>query len=306
MRSSLPLWLFRNMHSGAVVTSYLGEPFDHDLFVSYSHGSIPGLDGSNLRKCSQALVRELEIELRSDPKCSALRLFLDQDHRPDQGVDPLAPLTDHLRAEIGRAGILTILMSPHYLLSKWCQDELSWWLECQADHDLAAAGRIALARIWLTEDEWPEALLDGRGHELPGFWFHDKTRPQPFGWPDVIEGDRAFREALIGMVGVLWNALCKLKSELDERRRRREAADKLAADAGQLVYLHARPTQARQFEKLGSALEDHGFVVLPTEPDPVEHDPCKVREIAALRIETLASASAPAIAAPHCSATEPK
>jgi hypothetical protein len=42
---------------------FLGEPFQHDLFVSYSHGDFDGSGQSNLKTWSQAFGRELEMEL---------------------------------------------------------------------------------------------------------------------------------------------------------------------------------------------------------------------------------------------------
>jgi hypothetical protein len=112
--------------------SFLGEPFKHDLFVSYSHGDFDGSGKSNLKTWSQAFARELEAELRQKIEFNGLMIFLDQHDRPDQAVDPMEALTEQLRTEIGATGLLTVLMSPHYLRSKWCGDERDWWLECQA------------------------------------------------------------------------------------------------------------------------------------------------------------------------------
>ena len=61
--------------------SYIGEPFTHDLFVSYSHGTIEGAALSPLKRWSDAFIRELERELRTNPKYARdLRIFFD-DHR---------------------------------------------------------------------------------------------------------------------------------------------------------------------------------------------------------------------------------
>src|ERR1700730_11136968 len=100
--------------------SYIGEPFKHDVFISYSHGAIEG-SASPLERWSQGFIRELESELRVHPKFGRdLALFFDDDHRPEQGLDPMAGLTEQLRLRIGGAAILTVLMSDHYLSSKWC------------------------------------------------------------------------------------------------------------------------------------------------------------------------------------------
>ena len=75
--------------------SYVGEPFRHDLFVSYSHGD-DGSGGAYLKPWSAAFTHELERELRADRRFrTSLSVFRDQDHRPEQSLDPMAPLTAH-------------------------------------------------------------------------------------------------------------------------------------------------------------------------------------------------------------------
>ena len=75
--------------------SYVGKPFEHDIFVSYSHGDADGTGDSKLKQWSQAFARELESELNTDPRLAGtIRIFLDQDHRPSQSIDPLSALTD--------------------------------------------------------------------------------------------------------------------------------------------------------------------------------------------------------------------
>ena len=108
--------------------SYVGEPFRHDLFVSYSHGD-DGSGGAYLKPWSAAFTHELERELRADRRFrTSLSVFRDQDHRPEQSLDPMAPLTAQLQEQIAGAALLVVLMSPDYLASKWCADERDWWL----------------------------------------------------------------------------------------------------------------------------------------------------------------------------------
>jgi hypothetical protein len=200
-------------------------------------------------------------------------------------------LTEQLRAEIGAAGLLTVLMSPDYLCSKWCGDERDWWVECQAKYELAIDGRIAIARIWPTEDPWPAPFADERGEPHVGFTFYDlkraETRPQPYEWPDPTGAKGLFREALLDMVGRIWQRLAAVKEQLEERRQRTAEAERLAAPSGQVIYLHGREAQAPAWELHGDTLTQKGFVVLPTEPDPVERDPKRIREIAERRIDIL-------------------
>src|SRR5262245_20662174 len=101
--------------------SYIGDPFIYDLFVTYSHGSVTGIGPSPLKRWSDGFVRELQSELRMNPKFGRqLSLFFDDSHRPDAGIDPMTGLTEQLRTDIGAAALLQILMSDHYLQSAWC------------------------------------------------------------------------------------------------------------------------------------------------------------------------------------------
>jgi hypothetical protein len=270
---------------------FLGEPFRHDLFVSYSHGDFDGSGQSNLKKWSQAFASELERDLKENPKFRELTVFLDQHHRPSQSVDPLEALTQQLKDEIGAAGLLIILMSPHYLLSKWCGDERDWWLECQPGHGLATDGRVVVARIWPTNEAWPSTLADDRSHPLVGFTFYDREkaelRPQPYEWPDPTGAKGLFRDELLNMVGRIWQHLATFKEQLEEQRRRKAEADRLVAESGRVIYLHARKTHAGAWDRAGEALIQRGFVVVPGEPDPVERDPKRAREITERRVETM-------------------
>ncbi len=271
---------------------FLGEPFQHDLFVSYSHGDFDGSGHSNLKTWSQAFARELEGELRQDPRFRELRIFFDQHHRPDQSLDPLEGLTPQLKDDIGAAGLLIILMSPHYLLSKWCADERDWWLASQPRHELATDGRIVIARIWPTgEEPWPPALADARGHPLVGFTFYDlknaASHPWPYEWPDPTGARGPFRKALQDTVARIWQRLKSVKEQVEEQRRRRAEADRLTAASGQIIYLHGRTIHAAAWHRARLVLKERAFVVPPSEPDPVERDPERARDIKERRVEAL-------------------
>lgn len=278
--------------------AYVGAPFSHDIFVSYSHGD-DGSGQSFMQPWSAAFARELERELRADRRFRQdLRVFLDGNHRPGQGIDPMAPLTDQLRAEIGAAAFLLVLMSPDYLASKWCEDEREWWHARQAELGLPADERIAVVKIWPTgNDPWPPALHDSRGHPLVGFPFSEPVdgsdSHRPLGWFDLPGPfTTPFRKALLTVVGRLYPKLDALRCALEQRARAEAEIARLVSDSGQTIYLHGRADHAKAWEAAGMALIDHGYAVVPGEPDPVESDPKKLQEVRERRVEALCGCDA--------------
>lgn len=281
--------------------SYVGAPFAHDLFVSYSHGSDAGGEAF-LQKWSEAFAQELERELRTDARVrNNMRIFLDKDLRPGRGVDPLEPLSEQLQKEVGGSGMLVVLMSDDYLRSRWCRDEREWWHGAQGGLGLSTNGRIAVVRILPTTETWPAQLLDARGEQLPGFKFHNDhpTAVRPLGWtdrsPDSPSGyafGAAFANTLLDLAGRLYQHLDELKVRAEELRRNEAEARKLSQSGGQSIYLHGRSDRAAAWEKAGLHLTDSGFVVVPGSPDRVEADPERLREIGERRIEAMSACDA--------------
>jgi hypothetical protein len=279
--------------------SFVGPTFRHDIFVSYSHGDVDEDGESLLKQWSLAFVRELERELQAfDDLGPHIRIFVDQGHRPGHHLDPMVPLTDGLLVEIAHSAILTILMTPTYLGSAWCRQELDWWLRSQGPHQLGHEGRIAVARVWPTGAEvWPQGLLDREGHELVGHFFYNRTtsaiRPQPYSWPMVTSKTvGAFRDALLDFVGNIRVRLLKVKGELEDRLRAEEDKRRLAAHSGQVIYLHGRESQSKQWDRVNRDLEDEGYIVLPLVPEPLESDPRRMRAAQQNRIDTMSGCEA--------------
>ncbi len=278
--------------------AYVGPPFAHDIFVSYSHGD-DGSGQSFLQPWSAAFARELERELRADRRFrQQLKIFLDENQRPGQGIDPMAPLSDQLRKDIGAAAILLVLMSPDYLASQWCAEERDWWCARQRELGLAADERIAVVRVWPTEDEpWPPSLSDSRGHPLVGFPFSapvaDTGLHRPLGWSDYPGPfTTEFRKALLTIVGWLSPKLTALRAALESRLRAEEELAKLAGDGGQTIYLHGRADHGEAWEQAGLALTGQGYAVVPGEPDPVASDPKTLQEVRERRVEALCGCDA--------------
>lgn len=187
--------------------SFVGGPFGHDVFVSYSHGDIQGVGDLPLKLWSQSFARELKREMQVEINAT-LDLFLDENERSGEGIDRMAPLSDDLKSHLGRSAILAVLMTPHYLGSEWCRQELDWWVEAQQRHGIRHENQLAIARVLPTgKDEWPTPLTDTAGHQHVGVHFFDRNiegTSRPFGWPKVTsETGGRFREAVVLLAGLI-------------------------------------------------------------------------------------------------------
>lgn len=274
--------------------SFVGEPFRHDVFVSYSHGDPMGEGNSPLKQWSQSFVRELKAELQTE-LCglnAAIDLFLDESPKLGSGVDRMSPLSDNLKTEIGGSAILSLLMTPQYLDSKWCRQELDWWVNAQLQHGIIHENRIAVAQVFPTGDrDLPQLLKGNADKEYIGVNFYSKTgelRGRPFGWPRVEVGEKGdFRLAVVGYAGMIMERLQEIRKELERRRRREEAVEKLRAGSGQIIYLHGRETQQETWSRVRHDLVSVGYSIFPLKPDPVDREPKKIRERAARRMDLM-------------------
>lgn len=275
--------------------TYVGAPFEHDVFISYSHGA----DSSGepyLKAWSGAFVAALERELRVERRFrNDLRVFLDQQLRPGDGIDPMAALTDQLQAQISGSAILLVLMCPDYLASKWCGQEREWWCAHQDAIGFPSNGRISVVKILPTSEPWPLTLTDSSGQNLVGFSFHVDMGgiDRPVGWTDLPGAFTSeFNKTLLTIVGPLYRALDATKAALVARRDAEAKAAKLAQPGGQSIYLHGRADHAATWEAAALALGDAGFAIVPGEPDAVEQDPKRVLAVRERRVDALSACDA--------------
>lgn len=279
--------------------SFVGGPFEHDVFITYSHGDAAGDGQSMLKHWSEGFAAELERELNANADADNLiKVFRDQHLRPDQGLDPNMPLTEEIKSQISKSAALAILMTPQYLASTWCADERDWWQQVQQEAGLSADGRQAVARIWPTGDRaWPEDLVDSRGHELPGRWFFDRAEAEdiarPYDWPQPHRDSRdPFRSEIVRYAGNLRKHLSALKAFLEAKAEEARDVDNLTAEAGQAIYLHGRAENGQLWQEKWSELDEAGYSVYPAEPDPVTDDRETMYRISKARVDMLSGCDA--------------
>jgi hypothetical protein len=69
-------------------------------------------------------------------------------------------------------------------------------------------------------------------------------------------------------------------------------AIRLAAQSGQVIYLHGREDSAEVWQNVGAELKSAGYKVFPSEPDPLSADPVMSRKISDDRVKTLTACDA--------------
>jgi hypothetical protein len=253
---------WRDKRLGGDQMAYLGPQFALDVFVSYSHGDPRGVGDSPLKQWTIKLVRELEGEIRSvDTEFDGLDVWC------DELIDPTLHLTPELRAKVRTSGVLMIMMSPRYLSSTWCKDELAWFRDQIAarsgDH-----GRVFVVRVLPTDETaWPEFLRDERGNSLVGFRFYDPRRGMPFRWRDTSENSEDYARQL----WTLQTSLTRRLRELRSRAKAREAAPSAApisAGSAQRIYLHSRDEDAGVRDKVRDELTGKGLISLTPPAGP--------------------------------------
>jgi TIR domain len=244
--------------------AFLRPYFEYDAFVSYSHGLPEGEREFPLRDWTLKLIRRLETDIRLvDTEFDALQIWR------DEHIDPTIQLTDELRAKVSQSGILLIVMSPRYLTSSWCKDELDWFKQ-QVEDRMRDQGRVFVIRAMNTDEtKWPDFLRDSRGHALPGFQFHDRQfSPLPYDWRSAGMN----RDAYVQVLGRLQTALMLRLRDLRANAERRvtiEAPVAVAPAAGpRRIYLHARPEHAAVCDEIKRLLSQDGIPALSPIADP--------------------------------------
>ncbi len=232
---------------------YLSPYFEHDVFVSYSHGDPHGKGTSVLKSWTSGLLNELEEHILAiDPEFEELAIWR------DEKLDPTQLLTPELKARVKSSAILFIVMSPHYLKSRWCGDELSWFKE-QIQDRARDPERVFIIRAVRTDTgKWPDFLRDERGFAPLGFAFHHPENDAPFCWA----GSDAERKEYLQCLGTLRTTLMKRLRELREREKARVVTQKPARrspDGTRRIYLHARPEDAPICEDVSTYLSRDGL-----------------------------------------------
>jgi hypothetical protein len=260
--------------------SFVGPPFEHDVFFSYAHADVDRVGDAEIKAWSQKFASDLRQALRRFPEFAPISLYLDESPRTAERLDEPAELTPSLKKAAGASALLCAMVSPWYLKSEWCAKERQWWHEgTQALAPTIASGfdRAFICRLMDTiEDEWPEIFKDLEDVAKKGFWLYDRGKPRhervPWGWIGTEEDRAAYKKRVIEVSGRIGSRLEEIKTRLEEDRKAREALAKLQAETGQVLYLYTRPELCGPFAEASGRLRRAGYAVVPTAPTPLLRD----------------------------------
>ncbi|MCP4769037.1 MAG: TIR domain-containing protein [Gammaproteobacteria bacterium] len=119
-------------------SSFLGSPFEWDVFISYSHGKTPPHESESQLRCwttafVSALTEDLHHALNSpvsDPESTVVAPNPDLAESVEvkiwydlANIDGNDTLTKQLREGVQKSSLLVIVMTPDYLGSRWCHGE---------------------------------------------------------------------------------------------------------------------------------------------------------------------------------------
>ena len=264
------------MTDNAKQKSYTGPSFEHDVFVSYSHGVPPERGGdSDLKIWTQALINKLQEHIHYSLKV--------QDRQPKVWYDAKLPgnvdLTETLKREIEKSATLLIIMTRDYLLSEWCKKEREWF-----ENEIKRRGHgiesVFVVHAMPTESEdWPDFLKDGFGETVLGFPFCEKAEglaARPFGWvkPETSSTRQQFDVARTSLVSDIATRLDEIREKHATARASSDGVEAgISRDSAGWPVLVAPGTECVQAfcEEVRALLKEKGCMLLPAKQTRIEH-----------------------------------
>lgn len=249
--------------------------YAYDVFMSYAHGDARNAGTSQLKRWSHQF-RDLLCEtLDSYGLKPPVRIFLDESDNPDDALDRAAELGPELDAIVSSSALLQVMMTPHYLDSRWCARELATWVQTSSQRSGSSDRRITVARVRDTGSaNWPAALCDEQGEQLPGWRFHGGNEDFPPGWakdwkncvPDGME------DSFLKFASFLCRRLKELDEELEQRARQAALVAGLGEGKFERIYLYGREDERDAWASVYDDLDRIGVMVSPGEPEPLDAD----------------------------------
>ena len=217
-----------------------------EVFISYAHADDHVMvDGA--KGWVTTFADRLHKAVNTKPGGSGTSVWMDHRLEPQRAVDSA------LAERVGRADCFVALMSPRYLESSWCRDEMDGFIQRRGG---AAANRVFVIETLPTDrSRWHPAARSLVG--VP-FWAQDfdEAAPMPLGWPVPQAEDRPYWKKLNELAHTLASQLAAAPAAV--------ATSTATPAAPRRVWI-ADPTDhvIEHWEALSAALRQAGAEVLP-------------------------------------------
>lgn len=227
--------------------------FQHDLFISYAH-----IDNQPLGDRAQGWVADLHSAL-------AVRLAMLMGEEPriwrDKRLGGADFFDDEIRDALTSAAAMLAILSPRYVRSDYCQQEVREFLaHAEASGGLHVGNKSRLLKAIKTPvplDDHPQAIQG-----LLGFNFFEQEANGNFHEYYDLYGQEWGRK--------FWQTLEDLAQELCPLLRTMRAVEQEAPAAGLTIYLaQATYDVSTQRESIRRDLQQRGHTVLPDQPLPL-------------------------------------
>lgn len=199
----------------------------------------------------------------------------------DPDLESGGSIAENLREKARSSALFLVVMSPTYLKSSWCTDEIDWFLSglSEDNPELRRFTRIFVAHIIPTDrTTWPNGLKDEFGKSIWGHLLHAKNERNPnvvpFGWPSPDTTVKEYWSEIVRLAGDMTAKLRRLK-ELERRSAKESkteastaAAEPIEPAFGRQVFLgYTHDTLIPVRSELRRELTKLGLQVLPPEND---------------------------------------
>lgn len=167
----------------------------HQVFVSYAHADDEPLD-DGVPGWASFFVDKLKRSAARQPGGAGIEFWMDHRLEPHRRVD------DELRKRLRESAVILALLSPRYMESDWCRQEMATFVE-------EVGGGVSADRVFLVEalpterPVWHPAIRDLTPVQ---FWASGLTNPEPMtlGWPlPDVRGDREYWKEINRLASIL-------------------------------------------------------------------------------------------------------
>jgi hypothetical protein len=176
-------------------------------------------------------------------------------------------LTPKIRAEIADSKVLVSIVSPGYLQSEWCNEELSQFAAAAANG--TGDAQATTSRIIKVLKLPVEPQLEKRARvdlsDVLGYKFY-QTDPRGVASEFDLDDEPQNRREFVKRVNELAYDVCKILNALGEEQPNRA---QVVASTGKVVYVAETSSElSDEAERLRSELAQFGHVVVPQRPLP--------------------------------------